>query len=130
MIFSSFRFLIFFPIVLILYYACRRLKYRQTVLLLASYVFYASWDPRFLSLIIFSTLVDYVVGLNMPKAKTQGKRKAWLMVSLCANLGVLGFFKYFNFFIGSFQGFMNLIGFNVDPTVYNIILPVGISFYT
>jgi alginate O-acetyltransferase complex protein AlgI len=113
-----------------LYYACRRLRYRQTVLLLASYVFYASWDPRFLSLIIFSTLVDYVVGLRLPQAETQGKRKAWLMVSLFANLGVLGFFKYFNFFLGSFQELLILIGFDVDPTVYSIILPVGISFYT
>ncbi|MBU0754486.1 MAG: MBOAT family protein [Planctomycetes bacterium] len=130
MIFSSFRFLIFFPVVLLLYFSCRRLRYRQWVLLVASYVFYASWDPRFLSLIVFSTLVDYWVGLRLPRAVTPTRKKGWLLVSLVANLGILGFFKYANFFIGSFQGFMILAGFEVTPSVLNIVLPVGISFYT
>ncbi|MFH2000945.1 MAG: MBOAT family O-acyltransferase [Planctomycetota bacterium] len=130
MIFSSFRFLVFFPIVLLLYYSFRRLRQRQYILLIASYIFYASWDPRFLSLIFFSTLIDYYVGLRLPGARTQGRKKAWLWVSLCANLGVLGFFKYANFFIRSFQGMLMLSGMETDPVVLNIILPVGISFYT
>ena len=78
MIFSSFRFLIFFPIVLILYYSNRNLRYRQAVLLIASYIFYASWDPRFLSLIVISTVIDYYVGLRIPRASTDRRKSAWL----------------------------------------------------
>ncbi|MFH1999067.1 MAG: MBOAT family O-acyltransferase [Planctomycetota bacterium] len=130
MIFSSFRFLVFFPIVLLFYYSNRNLRYRQYVLLLASYVFYASWDPRFLSLILFSTIIDYVVGIRLSSARSLSRRKGWLAASIITNLGLLGFFKYANFFVDSFQGFMSLAGFEMDPIVLNIILPVGISFYT
>jgi alginate O-acetyltransferase complex protein AlgI len=129
-IFSSFRFLIFFPIVLILYYASRRLRYRQTVLLIASYIFYASWDYRFLSLIFISTLVDYITGLRIPRAATFARKRWWLALSICVNLGLLGYFKYANFFIDSFQGLLTGLGFDASPRVLDIILPVGISFYT
>lgn len=146
MIFSSFRFLVFFPVVLLLYHACRNLRYRQWLLLVASYVFYASWDPRFLGLIVFSTAVDYMVGLRLPAARTTRARKTWLSVSLAANLGVLGFFKYFNFFIDSFRQMLGWVGVSVDPAqalnaglglpydastgLLDLVLPVGISFYT
>jgi alginate O-acetyltransferase complex protein AlgI len=127
LIFSSFRFLIFFPIVLILYYASRNLRYRQTVLLIASYIFYASWDPRFLSLIFASTMIDYYVGLRIPGAS---RKKIWLSVSVVANLGLLGVFKYAGFFVESFQALLSSMGLETDPIMLGIILPVGISFYT
>ena len=130
MIFSSFRFLIFFPLVLLLYFACKRLRYRQYLLLMASYVFYASWDPRFLSLIIISTLVDYVVGLRLPGCTSDRKRLAWLMVSIIVNLGILCTFKYAGFFIGSFQALLGFVGLQTNPVMLDLILPVGISFYT
>jgi len=130
LIFSSFRFLIFFPVVLLFYYSIKNLRYRQYVLLLASYVFYASWDPRFLSLILFSTMVDYVVGIRLAKTESTRARKGWLTVSLIANLGLLGFFKYAKFFVTSFQTFLGELGFAPDPWMLKIILPVGISFYT
>ena len=130
MIFSSFRFLIFFPVVLVFYFSCKRLRYRQTLLLIASYIFYASWDPRFLILIWISTIVDYITGFMIHRTDTPAGKRWWLITSVCANLGLLGFFKYANFFISSFQGLMNAVGFHADPVVLNIVLPLGISFYT
>lgn len=147
MIFSSFRFLVFFPVVLLLYGLSRNLRYRQWLLLVASYVFYASWDPRFLALIFGSTLVDFVVGAKLGRETHAVRRKLWLSVSLAANLGVLGFFKYFNFFADSLRATFAEFGVLVDPAgalaslvpalpvdpatgLLDIVLPVGISFYT
>ncbi len=129
MIFSSLEFIIFFIIVLTgLALMPGRNTARKFLLLIASYYFYAYWDWRFLSLIWISTIVDYVVGAQLGRTRASGRRKALLMVSLAVNLGLLGFFKYFNFFIESFTPIVQAVGFN--PGTLEIILPVGISFYT
>jgi D-alanyl-lipoteichoic acid acyltransferase DltB (MBOAT superfamily) len=99
-------------------------------LLLASYVFYAAWDWRFLGLILFSSLVDFVVGGQLGRSSDPAPRRLLLLTSLVINLGVLGFFKYFGFFIDSFQGLLARFGYTSPDWTLHIILPVGISFYT
>ncbi|MBU1638635.1 MBOAT family protein, partial [bacterium] len=106
-----------------------RIRMRNLLLLVASYVFYGWWDWRFLSLIFLSSLVDYVVGLHIP-GSTKRKRRWLLGCSLFMNLGALGFFKYFNFFVNSFASFLESMGFQANLPTLQIILPVGISFYT
>ncbi len=131
MLFNSFEFLIFFPIVFILYWMLQNnFRLQNILLLLASYIFYAWWDYRFLSLIIISSCIDYIAGLQIFKASNQSRRKFWLYVSLIANLGFLGVFKYYNFFAESFSQLMNQAGWQPNDLTLNIILPVGISFYT
>ena len=131
MLFNSIEFLIFFPIVFILYwFLSDRLTLQNLLLLGASYIFYAWWDWRFLSLIIISSVIDYVAGLSIHKATTDKQRKFWLMVSLVANLGFLSIFKYYNFFAESFTQAVSLFGWEPNDLTVNIILPVGISFYT
>jgi alginate O-acetyltransferase complex protein AlgI len=103
---------------------------RKGWLLLASYAFYGAWDWRFLSLIWISTIVDYLVGRRLLVEDRERARRLLLMGSVVVNLGLLGFFKYFGFFVESAQGFLEFLGFNVSPTSLEIILPVGISFYT
>lgn len=132
MLFNSFAFFLFLPAVFILYWFVlgKRHRLQNALLLLASYVFYGWWDWRFLSLIAFSTLVDYGVGLAMGREEREGPRK-WLMaLSLVTNLGLLGFFKYFNFFVDSFAAAFATVGIAWDAPTLQIILPVGISFYT
>ncbi|MFT4849527.1 MAG: D-alanyl-lipoteichoic acid acyltransferase DltB (MBOAT superfamily) [Polaribacter sp.] len=132
MIFNSVSFLLFLPIVLIIYWSLRNkpLIYQNLVLLISSYIFYGWWDWRFLSLIGFSTIVDFIIGLKINSSKTKRGKKYYLLISLIINLGLLGFFKYFNFFIESFKESINLLGLSFDTWTLNIILPVGISFYT
>ncbi len=132
MIFNSLPFIIFLPIVFIIYWSLRNknLKYQNSILLIASYIFYGWWDWRFLSLIAFSTVVDYIIGIKIDNSKTKKEKKNFLLVSLIVNIGLLGFFKYFNFFISSFEESINSLGFTFDTWTLNIILPVGISFYT
>ncbi|MFD0933331.1 MBOAT family O-acyltransferase [Psychroflexus salinarum] len=132
MLFNSLDFAIFLPIVFILYWFVlgKNIKGQNLLLALSSYVFYAWWDWRFLSLILFSSLVDYFVGLQLSKTDDQNKRKLLLWISVLVNLGFLGFFKYFNFFIENFSGAFSLLGYEIPTTSLNIILPVGISFYT
>lgn len=131
MLFNSIEFLIFFPIVFILYwFLSDRLTLQNLLLLGASYIFYAWWDWRFLSLIIISSIIDYVAGLSIHNADTDKKRKFWLMVSLVANLGFLSIFKYYNFFAESFTQAVSAFGWQPNDLTLNIILPVGISFYT
>ncbi|MAX70192.1 MAG: membrane-bound O-acyltransferase family protein [Flavobacteriaceae bacterium] len=131
MLFNSIEYLIFLPIVFIIYWLLKSNYRNQNILLLvASYVFYGWWDYRFLSLIIFSSFLDYFVGLKIESAQDQKKKKQWLLVSLCSNLGLLGVFKYYNFFADSFSSVMSTVGWEVDSLTLNIILPVGISFYT
>jgi len=132
MLFNSIEFAIFLPIIFILYWfvAKKNLKIQNTLLVLASYFFYGWWDWRFLSLIIFSSLVDYLVGIGLSKSKIQKKRKLLLLTSIFVNIGFLGVFKYFNFFAESFADAFTLLGQPIEPTRLNIILPVGISFYT
>jgi len=132
MLFNSIAFLIFLPIVFSCYWFLlqKKIKYQNILILVASYVFYGFWDWRFLSLIIFSTIIDYSVAKAMHAATTQSKRKYFLYLSLAVNLGLLAFFKYFNFFIESLVDLSQSIGFQANITTLNIILPVGISFYT
>ena len=133
MLFNSVAFVIFLPVVFCVYWFVlnRKLVNQNVFLLISSYFFYGWWDPRFLLLIIFSTGLDYIVALKIDKAINPRIRKRWLALSLIANLGTLGAFKYFNFFIDSFCQFLSLFGFDVTYSwSLNIILPVGISFYT
>ena len=130
MLFNSFEFIIFFIIVFIAYWSLEDRKKQNILLLVASYVFYGCWDWRFLTLIIASSIIDYTAGTKIFEAQTEKKRKQWLYVSLIANLGFLGIFKYYNFFASSFTDLTNLFGWHPSDLTLNIILPVGISFYT
>ncbi|MEL7350782.1 MAG: MBOAT family O-acyltransferase [Cyanobacteria bacterium P01_A01_bin.116] len=136
MIFTEFRFFIFFAVVFGVYWALRSNGWRKAWILACSYAFYGAWDWRFLSLIIGSTLVDYVVGLNLVKCDDSSKansskaKRSWLALSLCVNLGALAFFKYANFFADSAVGFFSWMGLPVNSVTLGIVLPVGISFYT
>ena len=132
MIFNSLEFLALLFIVFNIYWLTGRdnVRTQNALLVVASYIFYGWWDYRFLSLIFISSLVDYIVGQNLERSKSPGKRKTLLIISLAANLGLLGFFKYFNFFIDSFSTLLGALGLHADPHTLGIILPVGISFYT
>jgi len=132
MLFNSIDFAIFLPIVFILYWfvANKNLKLQNLLIVISSYVFYGWWDWRFLSLILFSTIVDFLVGLMLSKEENETKRKALLWTSILVNLGFLGFFKYYNFFIENFTTAFSFFGNEIQPNSLNIILPVGISFYT
>lgn len=132
MIFNSIAFIIFLPIVFIIYWSLRKkhLIYQNLLLLVASYIFYGWWDWRFLSLIAFSTIIDFIIGKKINSSKTKKSKKNFLIMSLIVNLGLLGYFKYFNFFIDSFKESIESLGFTFDTWTLNIILPVGISFYT
>jgi len=132
MLFNSIDFAIFLPIVFILYWFVtdKKLTQQNLLIVIASYVFYGWWDWRFLSLIILSTLVDYSVGLKLRTEKKQNKRKFLLSASILVNLGALGFFKYYNFFFDNFITAFSLFGAKINGGSLNIILPVGISFYT
>lgn len=132
MLFNSIDFTIFLPIVFLLYWFItnKNLKLQNALLLVASYFFYACWDFRFLFLLLFSTLLDYYTGLKMESAVNQKKKRFWFWVSVIVNLGFLGVFKYYNFFVESFSGAIFHFGLKVNPWTLNLILPVGISFYT
>ncbi|WP_417371360.1 MBOAT family O-acyltransferase [Gelidibacter japonicus] len=132
MLFNSIDFAIFLPIVFLLYWVIGRKNIRaQNILIVAaSYVFYGWWDWRFLFLILLSTVVDYTIGLALEKQNKNQHRKILLWTSLLVNLGLLGFFKYFNFFIDNFTSAFSFFGHSIGGYSLNIILPVGISFYT
>ncbi|MHA3788827.1 MBOAT family O-acyltransferase [Flavobacterium hauense] len=132
MLFNSIQFAFFLPIVFLLYWwiGPKNLRKQNILLFAASYFFYACWDWRFLFLLMFSTLLDYYTGLKMEDAKSQKIKKIWFWISICINLGFLGTFKYYNFFAESFADAVSNFGLTVNPTTLNIILPVGISFYT
>tara|TARA_R100000935_G_scaffold36114_1_gene56822 strand:+ start:286 stop:723 length:438 start_codon:yes stop_codon:yes gene_type:complete len=132
MLFNSLDFVIYLPIVIILYWFVfnKNLKQQNILIFLASYVFYGWWDWRFLSLILFSTLVDYVIGVSLGKEQNLNKRKILLWISILVNLGFLGFFKYYNFFLDNFKSAFTFFGSEINSNSLNIILPVGISFYT
>jgi D-alanyl-lipoteichoic acid acyltransferase DltB (MBOAT superfamily) len=129
MIFNSIPFFIFIGIFLPLYFALRG-KARLWLCLIASYFFYGWWDYRFLSLIVISTALDYLVGLQLGQTEEKTARKRLMLLSMAVNLGFLAFFKYFNFFADSFADVLVSIGFEPSWHTLNIILPVGISFYT
>ncbi|MCA6073420.1 MBOAT family O-acyltransferase [Fulvivirga sedimenti] len=132
MLFNSIEFLVFYPIVFFLYWKFFAVKIRPRALFIiaASYIFYGWWDYRFLSLIIISTLIDYSIGTQLAKTENPRTRKSWLLLSLFSNLGILGFFKYYNFFVASWEELFSSFGISWDPLFLNVALPVGISFYT
>lgn len=131
MLFNSIDFAIFLPLVFGAFWLLpNRSGWQNSTLLLASLVFYGWWDYRFLSLILFSTVVDFTIGQQIHRTNAQGKRKMLLGISLFTNLGLLGFFKYFNFFQNSFIQAFTFFGHDLEGFSLTIILPVGISFYT
>lgn len=129
MLFNSLQFALFFLIVYSLYLLLNH-KGQNRMLLVASYIFYGAWDWRFLFLIIISTVLDYVCGLKIHEFEDIKRRRFFLFLSVFINLAILGFFKYFNFFADSLQSTVSYFGFSIQPRFLNIILPVGISFYT
>ena len=132
MLFNSIDFAIFLPIVFCLYWFVlnRDTKVQNLFLLGASYVFYGWWNPLFLSLILLSSIIDYFIGLRIAGTNSDQKRKRLLLLSLLLNLGFLGFFKYYNFFLDSFVQAFSFFGHRFSIQRLDIILPVGISFYT
>jgi alginate O-acetyltransferase complex protein AlgI len=132
MLFNSIEFAIFLPLVFFIYWFVvnKNLRLQNFFLLVVSYIFYGWWDWRFLSLLIFSSVVDYLVGIGLDRQEDPLKRKMLISTSIVVNLGLLGFFKYFNFFVDSFVDAFTFLGHPIQGTSLNIILPVGISFYT
>ena len=134
MLFNSIEYLLFLPVIFVLYWFVlnRSVKIQNILLIVASYFFYGLWDWRFLFLIFASTVVDYFVAQKISDNLENLKRaKVWLWISVVFNIGLLGFFKYYNFFVDSFIDFSSLFGYSIKSTwILSIILPVGISFYT
>jgi alginate O-acetyltransferase complex protein AlgI len=130
MLFNSYTFLVFFIIVLVLHNLPFSWKTKKINLLIASYIFYAAWNPPFILLLWLSTLVDFFVGRALYTQENKHKKKVLLVISLIGNLGMLCFFKYGGFILENFTHLVNAIGFNYHPAKPNIILPAGISFYT
>lgn len=132
MLFNSFDFAVFFPVFFLLYWFVfnRSIKAQNTWIVIASYIFYGWWDWRFLSLILLSTFVDFTVGKALGTQVAKRRRKILLWTSIVLNIGLLGFFKYFNFFIDNFISAFSLFGAEFSGYSLQVILPVGISFYT
>lgn len=130
MIFNSYTFVLFFGLVLLLHYLPLAWKTKKLNLLLASYLFYAAWNPPFVVLLWLSTVVDYLMARALSREANKFRRKVWLLVSLAVNLGMLGFFKYGGFLLETFTSLASLLGFSYQAAAGDIILPVGISFYT
>jgi len=132
MLFNSLDYAIFFTVIFGSYWYLQRrgIRAQNILLLLSSYFFYGCWDWRFLFLLMFSTGLDYFTGIRIHEAKSIAWKKAWLIISVGINLGFLGFFKYFNFFIASAKRLLGTIGSETEFSSLDIILPVGISFYT
>lgn len=132
MLFNSVEFALFLPIVFFVYWLLVKnsIKQQNIWLLLSSYFFYGWWDWRFLFLIFFSSMIDFLIGLKMEKTTHKSARKGLLLASVLVNIGLLSYFKYFNFFLESLDGAFTLLGQPLDVSRLNIILPVGISFYT
>jgi alginate O-acetyltransferase complex protein AlgI len=129
MLFTEFRFFLFFALVFALYWSIQSNNWRKVFILAVSYLYYGFWDWRFLSLIMVSTLVDYWAANQMGAARSPSGRRSWLIVSLAVNLGMLGFFKYFNFFADSAIAAFERLGLPVNDVTVKILLPVGISFF-
>ncbi|MAN29054.1 MBOAT family O-acyltransferase, partial [Mesonia sp.] len=131
MLFNSIDFAIFLPIVFTLYWVLRnQLKLQNLLIVVASYIFYGMWDWRFLFLILFSTVVDYTMGILIEKNDSKNKKKLFLWISILVNLGFLGYFKYSNFFLENFVYAFSFLGQDLKFRGLEIVLPVGISFYT
>ncbi len=130
MLFTEFRFLIFFAVAFAVHWLLKSKELRKLWLLICSYGFYAAWDYRFLGLILISTLVDYLVGLHLANSEQAESRRVGLTASLICNLGLLAIFKYFDFFVSSGAELLSWLGIGASPAVLNLVIPVGISFYT
>lgn len=132
MLFNSANFAFFLPVVFFLYWFVthKKLALQNLLLLVSSYFFYACWDWRFLFLLIFSTCLDYFSALKIAEAEKKSAKKFWFWTSILINLGFLGVFKYYNFFAQSLAESLSGLGFHINPGSLDIILPVGISFYT
>ena len=132
MLFNSLEFAVFLPLVFILYWFVmpKQAKFQNLLIVFSSYLFYGWWDWRFLFLILFSSLVDYIIGLQLQKSNNKKTRKQILLISIFVNIGTLAFFKYYNFFAQSFVEAFTLFGKTIELSSLDIILPVGISFYT
>ena len=132
MLFNSFDFALFIPLTFALYWVFfnKNIQLRNVFILIVSYLFYGWWDARFLLLIAFSSIMDFLIGQSIFKSKSERKKQWLLYFSLLVNLGLLGFFKYFNFFAESFTDAFTFFGYPIEPRHINIILPIGISFYT
>src|SRR5579864_8449539 len=128
MTFNSLQYALFLPVVLLIYWQLRR-RGQNWLLLAASYLFYGAFDWRFLGLLMISTGTDYTVGRVLEVTEDDKRRRLVFAISLCVNLGILGFFKYFNFFTSDGARFLNHLGLNLSPPVLRVLLPVGISFY-
>lgn len=131
MLFNSFEFLLFLPAVFLLYWFVfyKSLKWQNALILLASYFFYGWWSWKFLGLILLSTVLDYTYGFGVASINRK-KAKFYLWLSILNNLGILGIFKYFNFFIVPIQSGLDHLGFHTQPLILNMVLPLGISFFT
>ncbi|MFZ1220103.1 MAG: MBOAT family O-acyltransferase [Chthoniobacterales bacterium] len=130
MLFVEFRFFWFFLAVFAVYWSLRENRTRKIWLLLCSYFFYACWNWKFLFLIMASSALDYFVGLMMTRSRNPGTRRGWLIMSLCANLGTIAFFKYYNFFVTSAAALLDWLGLPANLHTLEIVIPVGVSFYT
>ncbi|HQC08428.1 MAG TPA: MBOAT family O-acyltransferase [Candidatus Cloacimonas acidaminovorans] len=132
MLFNSIDFAVFLPIVFVFYWFVfnKNIKIQNLFLVVASYVFYGWWDWRFLFLIALSSFIDFFVGILLSKTDIERDRRRLLLVSIAANIGILGFFKYYNFFYENFATAFTFLGFSIKSNTLKIILPVGISFYT
>jgi alginate O-acetyltransferase complex protein AlgI len=130
MLFNSLTFVVFFVVVVTMYWSIRSWNARKNLLVIASYIFYGAWNPPFAALLFSTTAMDFWLGRQIAKAKPGHSRRAWLVASVCMNLSMLGFFKYGNFLLENFQWLMAQIGIIYHPPHLDILLPVGISFYT
>src|SRR5215467_5825255 len=130
MLFNSLTFVVFFVIVVATYWSIRSWELRKNLLVVASYIFYGAWNPPFAALLFSTTAMDFWLGSRIARSKGQRSRKVWLVASVTMNLSMLGFFKYGNFLLQNFQWLMKQIGIIYQPPHLDILLPVGISFYT
>src|SRR5256714_2339216 len=130
MLFNSLTFVVFYVVVTTLYWSLGGWQLRKNLLVVASYIFYGAWNPPFAALLFSTTAMDFWLGRQIAKAKDQSSRKRWLVASVCMNLSMLGFFKYGNFLLQNFQWLLARAGVIYQPPHLDILLPVGISFYT
>jgi len=129
MLFNSLEFVVFLGMVVVAYHLLGH-RLQNRLLLAASYWFYGSWDWRFLGLIALSTVIDYTVARRLERSGSAGTRRLLVTLSVASNLGILGAFKYFDFFAQSFATLLAAFGLEAGWTTLNVVLPVGISFYT
>jgi alginate O-acetyltransferase complex protein AlgI len=130
LLFNSLTFVVFFIVVLVGYHLPQSWRVKKTCLLVASYIFYAAWSPPFVILLWISTVVDWIAAKKIAKTEALAQRRLWAVVSVVANMGMLGFFKYGNFLTDNFINLGQMVGMSFTPAEFSIILPVGISFYT